>query len=200
MSSKQIVANHFIARENRMSGVLPKVEERIVRIALRRMLQSDAEKLFAIHCNREVFIADPYGKQAWPEFAKRIAGEARSHRLKSFVIEADGEVVGTARLKINIESRYRHIGSIGILLSPTVHGKGVGARVIEMLVCEAIRCGVNRIEVDHGVPVDRPELVKFFEKLEFKQEGVMRFAVYSLKSETFVDAVMLARVVRGGCG
>jgi RimJ/RimL family protein N-acetyltransferase len=78
-------------------------------------------------------------------------------------------------------------------LVPEYRGRGIGARLLERTLKQALSTGFVRIEL--SVRADNLRAARLYEKVGFVREGVLRDAV--LVDGEFHDAIAMALIDRG---
>ena len=106
--------------------------------------------------------------------------------------ERDGHVVGNAGLHpVGAQVRRRHAMMLGISVSPSAQGQGVGHALMAALLDYADNWAqVLRIELT--VFHDNAPAIRLYERHGFELEG--RFKAYALRNGEYVDALAMARL------
>src|SRR3954447_18975073 len=154
-------------------------------LLLRPVGPADAEALIAIHRTPEV-------SAWWGEMDEGFpfGDDPTTTRL---TIEADGAPAGVIQYGEEDEPDYRHAW-IDIFLDPRLHGRGLGAEAIELLVgWLVLERGHHRVTIDPAV--DNVAAVRCYEKAGFRRVGVMRLAERG-PDGVWRDALLMERVVR----
>ena len=91
---------------------------------------------------------------------------------KTFVVEADGEIIGAIQYGEENEPMYRH-ASIDIFLTTARHGQGFGREAVRILARYLIEeRGHHRLTIDPAA--DNAAAIRAYEKVGFRPVGVMR--------------------------
>jgi aminoglycoside 6'-N-acetyltransferase len=91
---------------------------------------------------------------------------------KTFVVEADGQVIGAIQYDEENEPMYRHAG-IDIFLTTSRHGEGFGSEAVRVLARYLIEeRGHHRLTIDPAA--DNAAAIRAYEKVGFRPVGVMR--------------------------
>lgn len=94
-----------------------------------------------------------------------------------WIIEAEGQVIGTVRLRLHDDANRRARFSIGIF-DPTWWGRGIGTEATRLVLGYAFE--VLRLHrVDLRVLTDNHRAIAVYEKCGFVREGVERETVYA---------------------
>ena len=94
------------------------------------------------------------------------------HDDKTFVVEADGEIIGAIQYGEENEPMYRH-ASIDIFLTMSRHGQGLGSEAVRILARYLIEeRGHHRLTIDPAA--DNAAAIRAYEKVGFRPVGVMR--------------------------
>lgn len=134
------------------------------RIVLRNAGIDDAARLASIRNEPEV--ATRWGILEPGEMEEFVADE------RSFVIEADGEVIGAVQFAEELDPMYRHAG-IDIYVTTSRHGQGLGSEAIRLLARYLIEeRGHHRLTIDPAA--DNEVAIRAYEKVGFRRVGVMR--------------------------
>jgi len=106
--------------------------------------------------------------------------------------ELDGHVVGNAGLHpAGTQLRRRHAMMLGISVSPSAQGQGVGNALMAALLDYADNWAqVLRIELT--VFSDNERAIRLYERHGFAPEG--RHKAYALRNGVYVDALAMARL------
>jgi aminoglycoside 6'-N-acetyltransferase len=91
---------------------------------------------------------------------------------KTFVIEADGEIIGAIQYDEENDTMYHHAG-IDIFLTTSRHGEGFGGEAVRVLAGYLIeQRGHHRLTIDPAA--DNAAAIRAYEKVGFRPVGVMR--------------------------
>lgn len=89
-----------------------------------------------------------------------------------FVIEVDGEVVGSVQYAEEPAPDYRH-ASLDVFLHSAWHGKGLGADAVRTLSRHLFHDrGHHRLTIDPSV--DNEKAIRTYRRVGFREVGVMR--------------------------
>jgi L-amino acid N-acyltransferase YncA len=93
----------------------------------------------------EIYNLGIHGRQAtfrtWEASAEEIAAWLENHKLPLIVAELEGQVVGWAHASnYRASEYYAGIAEYSIYIDPSVHGQGVGVRLLEafFVACENV--------------------------------------------------------------
>lgn len=134
---------------------------------LRPVRPEDADVLVAI-------LQEPEVAQWWGQYdAERVRRELiEGTDTTVFVIEADGEVVGSIQYVEEPTPDYRH-ASIDVFLHPAWHGKGLGTDAVRTLARHLVHDrGHHRLTIDPAV--NNEKAIRTFKRVGFREVGVMR--------------------------
>lgn len=91
---------------------------------------------------------------------------------KTFVIDADGEVIGAIQYDEEEDPMYRRAG-IDIFLTTSRHGQGFGSEAVRTLALYLIEeRGHHRLTIDPAA--DNAAAIRAYEKVGFRSVGLMR--------------------------
>jgi aminoglycoside 6'-N-acetyltransferase len=134
------------------------------RVTLRPATLDDAPHLTAIRAEPEV--ARRWGDLEDGEMEEFVNEQG------TFVIEADGEVIGAIQYAEEADPMYRHAG-IDIYVTTSRHRQGFGSEAVRVLARHLIReRGHHRLTIDPAA--DNEAAIGAYEKVGFRPVGVMR--------------------------
>lgn len=153
---------------------------------IRPARMEDAEGLAA--CNRAVVAAGVGMTRELsqcantPEEAREQAREfvelAETSAGVALVAEVAGEIAGAGMIRRQPRKRIRHVGHIGIGITPAYQGLGLGRAIMEGLIAWARAQPGNAVSrVDLFVFADNTKAIRLYESLGFVEEGRRRRAV-----------------------
>ena len=150
------------------------------RLRLRPLAQGDAAELLRIHATPEV-------TRWWDAPADGFPwDEPESTR---WTIEVDGAIAGLIQAWEESEPKYRH-AAIDLFLDPALHGRGLGAEAVRQVVRHLIDDrGHHRITIDPAV--DNRAAIRCYEKVGFKQVGVMRAYERDIAGDGWHDGLLM---------
>jgi aminoglycoside 6'-N-acetyltransferase len=134
---------------------------------LRPATDEDAETLAEI-------LAEPEVAEWWPGYdADRLRAEMMDAAdTVVFVVEVDGEVIGSVQYVEEPSPEYRH-ASIDIFLHPRWHGKGLGTDAVRTLARHLIHDrGHHRLAIDPAAHNEKA--IRTYERVGFRRIGIMR--------------------------
>jgi len=122
---------------------------------------------------------------------QRLAAPLRENDLR-LVAERDGSVIGVGTLfSVHSTVRRRHVCGLGISVSMSAQGTGVGTALMSALTGYADNWGhVLRIELT--VYPDNAAAIALYQKFGFVQEGLHKN--YALRAGRYVDSIAMARL------
>jgi RimJ/RimL family protein N-acetyltransferase len=125
----------------------------------------------------------PPRDEAFAFFGNNIAKGA-----PHFVALWDDDVVGWCDVLPVFGEARRHIGVLGIGLVPRARHKGLGTSLMTAAIAAAWQQGFTRIELT--VRTDNDNAVKLYERLGFRQEGLLGKAF--LVDDQYFDCYLMA--------
>ena len=88
----------------------------------------------------------------------------------------------------------RHVASLSTLaVDPEMQGSGLARSMIETAIAALQAEGITRIELT--LESDNPRALRFYGKLGFELEGVMRCAYKRSSDSHYVDELFMARLL-----
>lgn len=109
-----------------------------------------------------------------------------------FVALANDEVVGWCDIQRLPFPAHAHRGTLGMGVVPGYRGHGIGYRLIDRTLKQALATGFVRVEL--SVRADNLRAARLYEKLGFLKEGVLRDAVFV--DGEYHDAIVMAVIDR----
>ncbi len=129
----------------------------------------------------------PY--QSVEVWRKRLA--ASNERQIKLVAVHGNEVIGHIGLDQYTRIRQTHIGSIGMVVTPEWHRKGVGSKLLAA-VLDVADNWMNLRRVELTVYADNEAAIGLYQKFGFETEG--RLSQYAIRDGVMVDALTMARL------
>lgn len=108
----------------------------------------------------------------------------------SLVAVLDGQVIGLLGLALH-SGRQAHVASLGMMVHPDYHGRGVGSALMEAALDLAdnwLDC--HRVELE--VYPDNAPALALYHKFGFEVEGTLR--AYAFREGAYTDSYLMARV------
>lgn len=99
-----------------------------------------------------------------------------------------GEVIGWCDISRHYFPSHSHRGSLGMGITPSYRGQGLGQKLIEAALTQARQTHFKRVEL--SVYVDNLPAIALYEKVGFVKEGVERCAAHI--DGRFIDAINMA--------
>lgn len=111
--------------------------------------------------------------------------------ISPFVATIEDKVVGLLVVYQPSQIRRKHVASFGITVSKQYQGKGIGSKLMEVMVdyCDNW-LNIRRIELE--VYAINNNGLGLYKKFGFEQEGVMRD--YAFRDGQYVDAIVMSRI------
>lgn len=108
------------------------------------------------------------------------------------VAERDGEVVGNAGLHpVGASVRRRHAMMLGISVSSSAQGQGVGTALMAAL-CDYADNWLGCLRIELTVYADNEVAQRLYRNFGFELEGTLR--AYALRDGRYVDTLAMARL------
>ena len=134
---------------------------------LRTATAGDAEVLAEI-------LAMPEVARWWPNYdvERVLSNISPESDTAVFVIEVDGEVVGSIQYVEEPSPDYRH-ASVDVYLHPDWHGMGLGTDAVRTMARHLLHDrGHHRLAIDPAV--DNEKAIRTYKRVGFRKVGVMR--------------------------
>lgn len=167
-------------------------------IMIRKGKEEDAEKIIQ-HC-RQVFGETDCLLSAPEEFI--VTAQQERQWIKGFeqdrhlllVAEADGELIGILSFEASGGKRASHTGFLGISIQQAYTGKGLGKKMMEMLLEWAEKePGLEKLclnVMSHNEPA-----IHLYKKLGFQEEG-RRMKQIKNDDGTYYDEIAMYKFVK----
>lgn len=163
-----------------------------LKITIRPASEEDADafaKVFADRSASNGTLQHPYtSAEVW---RTRLAGNVGTRQV-TFAAVVNGRVVGNAGLHpINDNPRQKHVCSLGISITESYQGRGVG-RALMIACLDFADHWANYARVELTVHADNARAIRLYESLGFEHEGRLRD--FSFREGGYVDALLMGRV------
>ncbi len=116
----------------------------------------------------DIYVDERKERDEEAKWLGQVLAEVENGELIHVVVEVDKGVVGSASL----QKRRRcmsHVGDVGILLKAGYRDAGIGTRVLETLIAEGRRRGLEVLVIKYFGGNDRAQHV--YEKVGFRETG-----------------------------
>ncbi|WP_339532469.1 GNAT family N-acetyltransferase [Pseudomonas mucidolens] len=159
-------------------------------IVIQRFTEAHLEGVAALYNDpavcRQVLQMPFQSVEAW---RKRLVQD-NERRLQLVALHA-GEVVGNIGLEQYLRVRQSHIGGLGMAVSASWQGQGVGSKLLAAAL-EVADNWMNLRRVELTVYADNEAAHALYRKFGFEIEGRLRD--YGVRDGAFVDALSMARL------
>ncbi len=110
-----------------------------------------------------------------------------------YVYEGETHVVATC-IVMRLKRRAHHVVSLGSLAThPAFHGQGIGTKFLNELISKLKVEGVKRIDL--CAEADNPKAIKFYQKLGFELEGVLKKYFIREGDNNYIDEHLMAKIL-----
>jgi L-amino acid N-acyltransferase YncA len=116
----------------------------------------------------DIYIDEPQERNEEAKWLGQVLAEIESGQLIHVVVEADEGVVGSASLRRRRRC-MSHVGELGILLKSGYREAGIGTMLLQTLVGEARKAGLEVLIIKYFAGNDRAQHV--YEKVGFRETG-----------------------------
>ena len=110
---------------------------------------------------------------------------------KTFVVEQDGQIVGTYYIKTNQQGPGAHVCNCGYMVAASARGRGLARAMCEHSQQVAIELGYQAMQFNF-VASTNTGAIRLWHKLGFETVGCLPKA-FEHSSEGFVDALVMYR-------
>lgn len=166
------------------------MDQRTSVIHIRRASPADAGQLQKVFSSSSVIA----GTLQLPHPTAEMWQERLSNtdpNLTPLVALLDGVVVGTASLRIEANTRRKHVAILGMAVAESFGGRGVGTALLNDLL-ELADNWLNLLRVELTVFCDNKAAVHLYKKFGFDIEGTLR--AYAFRDGLYVDSYAMARL------
>ncbi len=111
--------------------------------------------------------------------------------MTTFVIEEDGNILGTYIIKPNQPGLGNHIANCGYMVAPRAHGRGIGKKLCEHSIVFARESGYKGIQFNIVVSTNEVAL-RLWQKSGFRITGITPKG-FRHKELGFVDTYVMFR-------
>ncbi len=98
----------------------------------------------------------------------KIQQDMKRKKRVSIVAEVNGKIVGNATIK-RMSGRLNRVGDIGILIKKEYRNRGIGTKLMKMLLKEAKKIGIKIATLE--VVADNERAIHLYTKCGFKEFG-----------------------------
>jgi GNAT superfamily N-acetyltransferase len=110
-----------------------------------------------------------------------------------FVVEKEGEILGTYHLRPNWAGGGAHVANVGYMTSSTATGKGVGRRMVEHSLQQARDKGFKAIQFNFVVSTNE-RAVRLYRNFGFDTIGTVPLAFLHPK-QGYVDVLLMFKTL-----
>ncbi|WOV83876.1 GNAT family protein [Sporosarcina jeotgali] len=134
-----------------------------------------------------------FGQDEYPlsaeEMADTIEGMKDSHGNCMLLMMDGEEIVGIGTIESSSKSRFRHVGTLGIVISQSHAGKGLGRMLMNALIDWSKDNGQTK-KVSLVTRADNEHAIALYVSLGFEREGLFRKDFYD--GGTYYDSLSMA--------
>jgi L-phenylalanine/L-methionine N-acetyltransferase len=162
-------------------------------VEFRRASLADAEGLTRLMGQAEVLHNTLQLPLPSPEIWRKRLETQIADPLQIHVVAVHGvELIGSAGLHpVTGSLRTRHVAGLGLCVTPSWWGRGVGTELLRRLLDWADNwAGLLRVEL--GVFSDNARAIALYRRFGFELEGTQR--AWALRDGAYVDSLMMARL------
>jgi RimJ/RimL family protein N-acetyltransferase len=123
------------------------------------------------------------------QYIREVLDRVEKDEAVNVIAEADGKIVGSGgvvRGKYNDTNRH---GSLGLTVSGKYRGRGIGGKIIQTIVTESRRLGLNSIDVEFLATNKSAE--RAYKRAGFKRAGIIPGKIF--RNGKYFDAMIMAR-------
>lgn len=158
---------------------------------LRRGTQLDFDLLYPIYMDKDT---NPFlSFEILPKTEFRPIFDELLASGDLYVYELNHQILATC-IVTRYKRRAQHVASLGTLAThPDYKGQGIGKQFMHVLIEKLRQDGLKRLDL--MAEADNERAIRFYEKLGFKLEGVLK--KYFLRADTndYVDEYLMAKIL-----
>lgn len=154
---------------------------------LRLASPDDQDTVYSIYMHPDVIPYLGYDPMSPAEF---LAVFQELVDCRSFyVLEQEGSIAAFCRTTRQ-PGRASHVATLGTLaVAPRRRGTGIARQLLEQIFTQLKTQGILRVEL--MLEVDNPRAFRFYSKLGFQQEGIMRAAYKRSSDAHYTDEIFM---------
>jgi len=119
----------------------------------------------------------------------------RNERETLLVAEIDGELIGFLVFQSPERKRLHHTGSFSIMITNEYRNKGIGKKLLEVLLQWAERNPVIE-KVNLGVFSTNYQAISLYKRMGFVEEG-RKLNEFKIAENEYVDDILMYKLVKG---
>jgi putative acetyltransferase len=155
---------------------------------IRKALAADLDFIYGLYMHPKVNPFLLYEEMPREQF-KPIYEDLLAKGAKYIFMDED-QAVGMFKL-IPLTHRCDHIVYLGgFAIDPSVSGKGYGHKMLEAILSHSNQHGFKRVEL--SVTLTNERAIRLYEKLGFRQEGIMRKYSRITPEDQYLDEALMA--------
>jgi RimJ/RimL family protein N-acetyltransferase len=167
-----------------------------VTVRVRRAAPGDASELVdlarAVGSEPEGWLITD-GQWRSPSEERRYLRSIRRHAFAVvFVAETADGIVGRISLARDAHPASQHVADLGLMVAAPYRRQGIGRALMEAAEAWGREVGVRKLEL-HVFPYNEAAIA-LYESMGYEREGYRRD--HYRRSEGFVDAILMAKVLR----
>lgn len=151
---------------------------------------SDLNSVYEIYMHPKVVPFLGYDPMPKEQFAPIFEGLVKSRRF--YVYESNQEIAAFVKVT-RYEGRAVHVACLGTLaVNPALQATGLAIKLISELLEELALEGIKRVEL--FVESDNPKAIRFYEKLGFEKEGLLKKYYKRAGEDKYIDELIMAKL------
>lgn len=159
---------------------------------IREAVDADFEQLYKLYMDKTVNPYLSFEIMSIEEF-KPIYNELINSVDKHFVL-CEGDTIISTVMITRYSRRIAHIATIRTLATlPSYHGQGVTKKLMLEIISRLKEDGIRR--VDLMAEVDNPKAIKFYQKLGFEKEGILKDCYKRASDDHYIDEILMAKLI-----
>jgi putative acetyltransferase len=152
---------------------------------------ADLDAVYSIYMDGSVVPYLGFDPMSRTDFVKVMGDLVETKTF--YLVEIDGDVQGFYRVARNI-GRSQHVAYLGTFaVAPKARATGLAKCIIETAIATLHAEGVTRIELT--LEEDNARALKFYRKLGFELEGIMRSAYKRSNDSHYLDELLMAKLL-----
>ena len=127
-----------------------------------------------------------------PESEKRFINKFKSNKKNLMLVaEISGEIIGNASIERNRTPRYSHRAELSIAVKKKFWGRGIGSRLMELLLDFARESGVEILYLE--VRSDNERAINLYKKFGFSSIGIYK-KFFKINKKYYDACLMLCEI------
>ncbi|TYR81507.1 GNAT family N-acetyltransferase [Priestia megaterium] len=166
-------------------------------VTIRKALKEDAAAMIAFYnavAGETDFLS--FGKNEFvmslEEYERFIESACPENNAILIIATIDDEIASIASITSNQKKRYKHVGTLGIVIAEKYCGLGLGRKLMEELIDWA-KLNETTTKIDLVTREDNARAIELYKKVGFEVEGRLRNDCYS--NGVYYDTIVMGLLI-----